>query len=58
VGTVGRNASPHDYRVAAGVGLWVEVPMLGPVPVAPDFEFPVVKGPEERLFRFWIGCFS
>ncbi len=59
-GTVERDVSIHDYRVSAGVGLRITVPMLGPVPVKMDFGFPLVKGPEERqrLFSFWIGCFS
>jgi outer membrane protein assembly complex protein YaeT len=46
-----------DYRVAAGFGLRLTVPMLGPVPIALDFGFPIVKGPEDReqVFSFWLG---
>jgi outer membrane translocation and assembly module TamA len=59
-GTVERDVEIKDYRVSAGVGLRLTVPMLGPVPIALDFGFPVVKGVEapERLFSFWMGFFS
>jgi outer membrane protein assembly factor BamA len=59
-GTVERTASLSDYRVAAGAGLRITVPALGPVPIALDFGFPVVNRPEapEQLFSFWMGFFS
>src|SRR5262249_44304181 len=41
-GTVESNVEIRDYRVAAGVGLRIVVPMLGPVPIALDFGFPIV----------------
>jgi outer membrane protein assembly complex protein YaeT len=46
-----------DYRVSAGVGVRFTVPMLGPVPIALDLGFPIVKGPgdREQVFSFWIG---
>jgi outer membrane protein insertion porin family len=58
-GTVERTVAIRDYRVSAGVGLRIVVPMLGPVPIALDFGFPIVKGPEdhEQIFSFWIGFF-
>jgi hypothetical protein len=39
--------------VAAGVGLRFVVP------IALDFGFPIVKGPQdrERIFSFWLGFF-
>jgi outer membrane protein insertion porin family len=42
---------------AGGVGY--AVPMLGPVPVALDFGFPVVKTPQEnaQVFSFFMGFF-
>jgi outer membrane protein assembly factor BamA len=53
-GTVERSAGVLDDRVAAGAGPRMTVPMLGPVPVALDFGFPLVKGSEapERIFSF------
>jgi outer membrane protein insertion porin family len=50
-GTVESRLELKDYRVPAGVGVRFTVPMLGPVPVALDFGFPVMKGaeaPEQR----------
>ncbi len=46
-----------DYRVSAGVGIRFTVPMLGPVPIALDLGFPIVKGPgdREQVFSFWLG---
>jgi outer membrane protein assembly complex protein YaeT len=48
-----------DYRVSAGFGIRFVVPMLGPVPIALDFGFPIVKGPHdnEQIFNFWMGFF-
>lgn len=59
-GTVERKVEINNYRVAAGVGMRIVVPMLGPVPVALDFGFPIVKGPEDRrqMFSFWLGFFN
>jgi outer membrane protein insertion porin family len=58
-GTVENSVEIRDYRVAAGFGLRIQVPMLGPVPIALDFGFPIVKGPEDRtqVFSFWVGFF-
>ncbi len=46
-----------DYRVSAGVGVRFQLPMLGPVPIALDLGFPIVKGPgdNEQIFSFWLG---
>jgi outer membrane protein assembly complex protein YaeT len=59
-GTVERRVEINDYRVAAGFGFRIQVPMFGPVPIALDFGFPIVKGPEDRtqLFSFWLGFFN
>jgi outer membrane protein insertion porin family len=45
--------------VAAGVGLRIVVPALGQVPIALDFGFPIVKGPEDntQVFSFFVGFF-
>jgi len=59
-GTVARRVDEIDnYRVSAGFGLRFVVPMLGPVPIALDFGFPIVKGPrdDEQIFNFWMGFF-
>jgi outer membrane protein insertion porin family len=48
-----------DYRVSAGFGFRLQVPMLGPVPIALDFGFPIVKAPSDitQIFNFWMGFF-
>jgi outer membrane protein insertion porin family len=58
-GTVESKIGIHDYRVAAGFGLRITVPMLGPVPIALDFGFPIVKAQTDRtqLFSFWVGMY-
>jgi hypothetical protein len=35
------------------------VPLLGPVPIALDLGFPLVKAPGDRdqIFSFWVGFF-
>jgi outer membrane protein insertion porin family len=58
-GTVESSLEIKDYRVTAGFGLRIVVPMLGQVPIALDFGFPIVKGPDDReqVFSFWVGFF-
>jgi outer membrane protein assembly factor BamA len=58
-GTVESNVEINNYRVAAGFGLRIVVPMMGPVPIALDFGFPIVKNrfDDEQLFSFWVGFF-
>jgi outer membrane protein assembly factor BamA len=58
-GTVEPRYDIRNYRVSAGVGLRVVVPMLGQLPIALDLGFPIVKGPEdhEQNFSFWLGFF-
>jgi outer membrane protein assembly complex protein YaeT len=58
-GTVEPSMELKDYRVSAGFGVRFVVPMLGPVPIALDFGFPIVKGPgdKEQVFSFWLGFF-
>ena len=58
-GTVERSVEIRDYRVSVGAGLRITVPMLGPVPIALDLGFPLVKGPNdhEQVFSFWVGFF-
>ena len=58
-GTVESRVNIDSYRVAAGFGLRIVVPMLGPVPIALDFGFPIVRTSEDKdqLFSFWVGFF-
>jgi outer membrane protein assembly complex protein YaeT len=58
-GTVESSMEIKDYRVALGFGVRFVVPMLGPVPIALDFGFPIVKaqGDKEQVFSFWLGFF-
>ena len=59
-GTVDTETSLQNYRVTAGGGLRIVVPMLGPVPIALDFGFPIVQEPTDRkqVFSFWLGFFN
>ena len=56
-GTVERNVSLDNYRVSVGVGLRLQVPAFGPLPIALDFGFPVMKGPndQKQVFSFYVG---
>jgi len=60
-GTVSNSVSLNDYRLTAGVGLRISMPqLLGPVPLAIDFGFPIhdVPGDKRQVFSFWIGVFG
>jgi outer membrane protein assembly complex protein YaeT len=57
-GTVSPRIDNIDtFRVSAGFGIRFVVPMLGPVPIALDFGFPIVKGKndQEQIFNFFMG---
>ena len=57
-GTVSSRINDLDtYRVSAGFGVRFTVPMLGPVPIALDFGFPIVRGrnDQEQIFNFFMG---
>lgn len=58
-GTVEQDFEIKNYRVTAGAGLRIIVPAMGPVPIALDFGFPIVRGPgdQEQIFSFWVGLF-
>jgi outer membrane protein insertion porin family len=55
-GTVIDEIGFDEYRVSAGFGFRLGVPMLSPVPLAFDFGFPLVKQPGDdgRLFTFTV----
>ncbi len=56
-GTAAQGNDSTGYRVAAGNGLRITVPVLGPVPVKLDFAFPIVKPQSDnrQLFNFYLG---
>jgi len=56
-GTIERNVSLENFRVTVGGGLRITVPQMGPVPIALDWAFPVVKENTDtrQLFSFYIG---
>lgn len=56
-GTVERKFDITTYRVTAGIGLRIVTPITGPVPLALDFGFPIVKGPfdQKQLLAFYVG---
>jgi outer membrane protein insertion porin family len=57
-GTVSRRITDFEnYAVSVGFGVRFTVPMLGPVPIALDFGFPIVKPPGDitQVFNFWMG---
>lgn len=58
-GTVERDISFTNYRVAAGFGLRFVVPGMGPVPISVDFGFPINKAPQDQtqIFQFYVGFF-
>jgi outer membrane protein insertion porin family len=53
-GTVEERVALDDYRVSIGAGVRLYIPQLGPVPIAVDFGFPLIKGPgdEKQLVSF------
>lgn len=56
-GTVEQGVGITDYRVTAGFGLRMVIPPLGPVPIALDLGFPIVKGrfDNEQIFGFYLS---
>jgi hypothetical protein len=58
-GTIEPTPELKGYRVTAGFGLRFVVPMVGPVPIALDFGFPIVRGPNhrEQVFNFCPAFF-
>jgi outer membrane protein insertion porin family len=58
-GTVEDDIEIKDMRVSVGGGLRLIVPMFGPVPIALDWAYPVVKKDTDdtQIFSFWVGFF-
>jgi len=59
-GTVEKNVSITNYRVAVGCGLRLNIPALGPLPLAIDFAVPLNKGPydHKQLVNISVGVFG
>jgi outer membrane protein insertion porin family len=59
-GTVERDIAlrGENFRVAPGFGLRINVPALGPAPLAFDFAFPVAMADtdDEQVFSFFFGA--
>lgn len=56
-GTVEENVTIDTWRVSPGVGLRLQVPGMGPAPIALDFAWPVSRadGDDLRVFTFFVG---
>lgn len=56
-GTVDEDVTFDKFRASAGFGLRVNVPAMGPAPLAFDFAFPLVDEvtDERRVFSFYVG---
>lgn len=56
-GTVDEDVSLDKFRLSVGTGLRITVPQMGPVPIALDWAFPVVKEDSDirQIFSFYIG---
>ncbi len=56
-GTVESKVGIQDYRVSAGFGFRITIPALGPVPIALDFGFPIVRTQTDitQVFNIWFG---
>ena len=56
-GTVENDIGFDQFRVTAGLGLRVTIPAMGPVPLAFDFAFPILKErfDDRQIFSFYVG---
>lgn len=56
-GTVDNDANFDSFRMSVGGGLRITVPAMGPVPLAFDWAYPILKEDfdEKRLFSFYVG---
>ena len=56
-GTVESDFGISDYRASVGFGVRMTIPFMGPVPMALDFGFPIVKSSEDdtQIFSFSVG---
>jgi outer membrane protein insertion porin family len=56
-GTVEPTTKIENFRVSPGVGLRIQVPAMGPAPIALDFAWPVSRADTDELqvFQFNVG---
>ncbi|MEM1305520.1 MAG: BamA/TamA family outer membrane protein, partial [Planctomycetota bacterium] len=56
-GTVERNVTIEDFRIAPGVGLRLQIPAMGPAPIALDFAFALNEADTDdtQIFTFNVG---
>lgn len=56
-GTVEDRASFDDFRISVGGGIRLQIPAMGPVPMAFDWAVPLrqLDSDEEQLFAFYVG---
>jgi len=56
-GTVDDEVQLSEFRATAGFGARIAIPMMGPVPLAFDFAFPITSEPgdREKVFSFYVG---
>ena len=47
-GTVDSTVTLNAFRLTAGAGVRLTVPMMGPVPIAIDFAVPVMRQPFDQ----------
>ncbi len=54
--TITMNA--NQFRVSPGLGLRIQIPAMGPAPIALDFAVPVAYAPGDRqqIFSFFVGA--
>ena len=52
-----RDVNFSHFRLTAGAGLRITIPMMGPAPIALDWGVPIVKEPFDstRIFSFSVG---
>jgi outer membrane protein insertion porin family len=59
-GTVERSVGVHwdQFRVAPGFGFRINIPAMGPAPLAFDFAFPIASADTDReqIFSFFFGA--
>jgi outer membrane protein insertion porin family len=58
-GSVNNEYTIDNFRVSVGTGLRIAIPMMGPIPLAFDLAFPVIKavGDKVNYFNFSVGAF-
>jgi outer membrane protein insertion porin family len=56
-GTVEDRVAFDDFRLSVGGGVRLTIPAMGPVPIALDFGFPILKQDfdSKQIFNFYVG---